>query len=471
MPVLQADSADPAPPTVHEVEAEAPVPEAVSFDRLTFRAAPKPLHPEAVVSDWPRFLGPDDDCISPETHLLETIPEEGPAVVWEMEKGSGYTSPVFAGGRLVFFDRIGDEERIDCLDPETGRRYWDYSYPVVYRDRYGFNDGPRASAVIDSGKVYTLGVRSVLSCLDLRTGTLLWQRDLRGEFSVPDYFFGHGACPVVFEGKVFVNLGGSGICVAAFDQHNGQLLWGAEHEWQASYASPVVMDLRGAPRLLVFAGGESDPPFGGLLALDPGTGAIHDAFPWRADKFESVNGSSPVRVGENRVFISATYGRGGVVLELTEGLEWKEIWRDDDFGMHWMTPLVLDGVIYGFSGRNEPDAMLAAHDARTGDELWKRETLWDMTLPGGRPYRMSYLRGSLLHADGRSYALGELGSLGIVELNREGATLASVGQLFLARETWSLPVLHRGLLYVSQHEPDMAGTAPPRLICYDLRAE
>ena len=41
-------------------------------------------------------------------------------------------------------------------------------------------------------------------------------------------------------------------------------------------------------------------------------------------------------------------------------------------------------------------------------------------------------------------------------------------QLVLARATWSLPVLHRGLLYIAQHEPDMEGN-PPRLICYDLR--
>jgi hypothetical protein len=41
-------------------------------------------------------------------------------------------------------------------------------------------------------------------------------------------------------------------------------------------------------------------------------------------------------------------------------------------------------------------------------------------------------------------------------------------ELFSAPETWALPALSRGLLYVSQNAPGSGGTQP-RLICYDLR--
>jgi len=33
-----------------------------------------------------------------------------------------------------------------------------------------------------------------------------------------------------------------------------------------------------------------------------------------------------------------------------------------------------------------------------------------------------------------------------------------------------LPVLSRGLLYVAQNTRDLLTGAPPRLLCYDLRA-
>ena len=42
--------------------------------------------------------------------------------------------------------------------------------------------------------------------------------------------------------------------------------------------------------------------------------------------------------------------------------------------------------------------------------------------------------------------------------------------LFAARESWALPVLSRGLLYVVQNTRDALSGVPPRLLCYDLRA-
>lgn len=465
------DFTDPAPPEVSTPPsgAVAPAPAPADIPGLTYHAPPKPLSPEAVTADWPRFLGPTDDAKSPETRLLDRFPEGGPKKVWELEKGISYTTPVIAGGKLVIFNRFEDEEVIQCLEPETGKQFWSHRYPVTYTDRYGFNGGPRASAVLDSGKVYTLGVTSVLTCLDLATGARLWQRDLSAEFSRASYFFGHGACPLVRAGKVIVPLGTADkMSVAAFDQHTGKLVWGTKHEWNASYASPVVASLQGKERLLVFGGGESDPPFGGLLCIDLETGALHDAFPWRPDKFESVNSSTPVAVGNDSVFLTASYDKGGVLLRLNKDLKWEERWRAPEFGLHWMTPLLLDGHLYGFQGRNEPDAWLAAFSVETGKEAWRSDTEWTIPLPSGRDYRMKYLRGSLLHADGRTYALGELGSLGIMNLSPAGVEELARTQLFLARATWSLPVLHRGLLYIAQHEPDMEGNAP-RLICYDLR--
>ncbi|MEM6917269.1 MAG: PQQ-binding-like beta-propeller repeat protein, partial [Verrucomicrobiota bacterium] len=417
--LLSAESfEDPAPPEVFEVGTEAPA-EAEPFERLNEITPPKSRHPEAVNTDWPRFLGPTDDCVSPETHLLAKFPESGPRKVWEVEKGSGYTSPVIADGRLVFFDRLGDEEVVDCLEPLTGRRFWSYRYPVEYRDRYGFNDGPRASAVLSEGKVYSLGVTSVLSCLDLTTGTLLWQRNLLTEFDRASFFFGHGACPLVYDGKLIVPLGtngeDSGLSVVAFDQHNGKLLWTTKHEWNASYASPIVTELQGENRLLVFQGGESDPAFGGLLAIQPDTGELLDAFSWRPDKYESVNSSTPVPAGDNRVFLSTSYQLGGVLLEFNADLKFEKIWQAPDFGLHWMTPLLLDGHLYGFRGRNEPDAWLASYEVSSGQENWRSVEDWTVPLSSGRDDRMKYLRGSLLHADGKTFALGELGSLGILK--------------------------------------------------------
>src|SRR5688572_27745071 len=92
-PALCADAyPDPAPPrssAIKSQSAAAPKP----FDGLTFHAKPRPLPADAKTSDWLRVLGPSDDATSPETHLRHDFPESGPAKVWEMKKGEGYTSP------------------------------------------------------------------------------------------------------------------------------------------------------------------------------------------------------------------------------------------------------------------------------------------------------------------------------------------------------------------------------------------
>jgi hypothetical protein len=41
--------------------------------------------------------------------------------------------------------------------------------------------------------------------------------------------------------------------------------------------------------------------------------------------------------------------------------------------------------------------------------------------------------------------------------------------LFYALNTWSLPALSRGLLYVRQQSPGLDGSGGPALFCYDLR--
>lgn len=84
------------------------------------------------------------------------------------------------------------------------------------------------------------------------------------------------------------------------------MVWGAGAEWGASYASPIPATIHGKRRIFVFAGGKSQPTSGGLLCIDPTNGKVDFRFPWRARRFESVNASSPIIIG-NQVYISECY--------------------------------------------------------------------------------------------------------------------------------------------------------------------
>jgi len=437
--------------------------------KVIFHQAPGPLVASSQTSDWPRFLGPSDNATSPETGLLASFGPEGPPLVWEVEKGEGYACPSIVGDRLVFFHNVADVDRVECRHPETGALQWEFAYPCQYRDRYGYGTGPRASPVISGDRVYTLSANSLLHCLELATGKLVWMRDLAKDYAPGPFFFGHGPTPLTYEGKVIVPLGGKGVAVAAFDAGTGTTVWETRHEWPASYASPFITPLHGKPRLLVFAGGDSDPPVGGLLRIDPASGALEDAFPWRSPKYESVNAASPLVLPGNRILVSETYTDGAALLEYGADGRSTVVWKAPELKFHFTTPVLLDGHIYGFTGRNEPDAGLDCWDAATGTRKWREEFFWKKEIEG-RSFGWGFFRGALLRADGRWYALGEMGTLAVLDLSPAGGKIVCQTELFAAQQTWTLPALSRGLLYVAQNQPDLVNRTPPRLLCYDLRS-
>jgi outer membrane protein assembly factor BamB len=446
----------------------------ISLPRARFHQKPKPLAKGAITSSWTSFLGPTHNSVSNETKLLKKWSETGPPLVWELDKGTGYTSPAILNSRLVYFYRHQNQEVIDCLHPETGNRYWKYNYPTQYRDRYGYNNGPRSSPVIDSDRVYTYGAEGKLHCLNLKTGKIIWKRDLLQEFNLSQDFFGIASTPLI-EGKALIVVIGApnGPTVGAFDKFTGKLIWGTKDKWGASYASPIPATVDGKRRIFVFAGGESRPPTGGLLSINPIDGAIDFRFPWRSQSYESVNASCPVIIG-NQVFISASYKTGAALINTSlRNSPSRLAWTASHFGLHWNTPIYKTGYLYGFDGRNEPDAALTSIDLKTGKEMWRAVPEWEETIKiRDRQLKRSFstYRGSLLWADDHFLCLGEMGHLLWLDLSPKGYRILARTWLFAARETWSPLVLSNGLLYVSQNRRGFLKGESPRLLCYDLRA-
>lgn len=464
---------DPAPPQVFEPDpGSGPAPKPISAVEL--HREPKPLPDGAETSDWPHFLGPNRNMVSPETKLLSKIPAEGPPLVWELQKGTGYSSPSVVGDRLLFLHRVDNEERVECLHPETGELYWSFAYPTSFSDRYGYNNGPRSTPAIAGDRVYTYGAQGQLHCLQLETGKLLWRRELAKEFEVPQDFFGTATSPLVQDGRVIVNVGApGGPTVAAFRAETGALLWGAGKEWGPSYATPMPAEMHGEPRVLVFAGGESNPPTGGLLSVDPRNGKLDFSFPWRSRSYESVNAATPVVLSENRVLVSATYRTGAALLHIKPDFSYEELWTSLDLDLHWTTAMHKDGHLYAFAGRNEPDAGLVCLNASTGETVWREEIEWEQEIDIRGQVRKIYespFRGFLMEVDGKFLAQGEHGHLLWLELSPKGVKVLSRGEPTLAREAWTPPVLSRGLLYVCQNTRGLAGTNP-RLLCLDMRGK
>lgn len=423
-------------------------------------------------SDWPTFLGPTGDNKSSERGIISPWPADGPTIVWQTRVGTGYGMPSIARGRLYQFARIGDRARLDCLESESGQPLWHFEYPTSYEDLYGYDNGPRTSPVIDGDRVYVMGVEGMLHCLDARDGRLSWRVDTTREFGVIQNFFGVGSTPVVEGDLLIANIGGSpaadqnvppgqldmvhgnGTGVVAFDKLTGKVRYHFSDEL-ASYASPTLATIDGRRWCFVFARG-------GLLGFDPASGKLDFHFPWRSDKLESVNASTPVVVG-NRVLISETYGPGSALLAVRPGacdVAWSdaERRRDKSLQCHWNTPVYHAGYVYASNGRHSENAELRCVELATGKVMWSQPGLG---------------RSSLLYVDGHLVCLSEYGELLLLAATsdkfqpisqvtlRDRAAAASDGEAgkLLKYPAWAAPILSHGLLYVRGHD---------RLVCLEL---
>ena len=411
-------------------------------------------------ADWPRLLGPNDNCTTPESGLIREFPVGGLRVLWEIEKGGGFGGPAIVGDRLVLFHRVGEREVVECREAGSGAKRWEQGYDAPYHPRYGGSTGPRTSPVVAGERVFTFGISGQLHAWDLASGKQLWKRDCATDFEMRPNFFGFGSTPLVIGKLLIVQVGGAvegkPVNAVALDCETGKLAWAARHEWGASYASPIPAMMHGRPCVLVFAGGESRPPTGGLLVIDAKDGAVLAEVSHRAEMAESVSASSPVLASGNRVFVSEAYTAGGICAEIDGSFKTRTAWKAANCGLYWMTPLVREGRLYGFAGMSERLAELVCHDIATGKEAWRDDL-------GGK-----FGRASLLQTAEGVLCLGEFGDLAWLELSPTGARVRSRTKLFDAPETWTLPAIANGRLYVCQHEPGRGG-AKPRLICYDFR--
>ncbi len=315
----------------------------------------------AVGEDWPQFLGPERNG-SYSGPLAATWPKSGPAVLWEVDVGHGFSAPVVARGRVILFHRRENQAIVESLEAGTGKRIWSSAYTTDYRDDFGFDEGPRGAPAVAGERIYTFGADGVLQALDFSTGKRVWSVDTRQQFGAPKGFFGAACSPLVNDGRVLMNIGGpNGAGIGAFDAATGKVLWTATSD-EAGYSAPIVATIAGARHALFWTRA-------GLVDADPATGKVRFQFPWRSRSHASVNAAAPVVVG-NLVFLSASYGTGATLLQI-DGTSVKQLWASDEaLSNHYATSVYRDGYVYGYHGRQEFGQSLRAIELKTGKVQW-----------------------------------------------------------------------------------------------------
>ncbi len=136
-----------------------------------------------------------------------------------------------------------------AFEAQTGRPLWLVDYPAAGKLDYG--NSPRATPLIHAGWVYLCGAFGHLTCVDLATGAVLWQRDLAADFGTPPLDWGLASSPLLLEDRLIVQPGGIRGSIVALDPYTGETLW-ASGTAPPGHASPIVADLGTGPQIISY---------------------------------------------------------------------------------------------------------------------------------------------------------------------------------------------------------------------------
>jgi len=314
-----------------------------------------------LAQDWPQWRGQNRDG----KVAGFTAPKEWPATLkqaWKITVGSGDSTPALVGDKLYVFARQGDEEVTLCLNAGDGKELWrnKYTAQAVTGAAARAHPGPRSSPAVAEGKVVTLGVGGVLTCLDVADGKEVWRKDVFPKV-VPQFFTSYS--PIIVEGMCIAHLGGKGNgAIMAFDLATGNQKWKWAEEGP-DYGSPALMTIEGTKQIVTLT--EKS-----VVSIAVADGALLWQIPFPI-KGRGYNAATPVIEGQTVIFTGQARGTAAVKIE-KQGDSYKanELWSNTELGTQYNTPVLKDGFLFALSDKGN----LFCLSAQTGQTTWTDST-------------------------------------------------------------------------------------------------
>jgi outer membrane protein assembly factor BamB len=317
---------------------------------------------QAQADDWPQWGGPKRDGVWRDSEIIESIPSSGLKVRWRARVSNGYSGPAVAKGRVYLTDRLSnpDRERVLCFNETDGTKLWEHSYRCEYGDmEYG--NGPRATPTVHDDRVYTFGTRGHLVCLDTKSGSVNWKKDLVAEYKAVIPRYGASAAPLVWDDLLIVYAGGQpDALMIAFDRQTGEERWKALPD-RPAYSAPIVIR-RGDRQQLITWSGDA------VHSLNPKTGKSYWSMDYKCawDVAEVI--ATPVLQDDRLLFLKG-WGRGALMLRLDSGKPAAaELWRTRSDPSTLMATPVFSGPDHFISIHGQKG--ICFNSAEAGKQLW-----------------------------------------------------------------------------------------------------
>jgi outer membrane protein assembly factor BamB len=396
----------------------------------------------SAAEDWTQFRGPRRDNIARATGLLRQWPPEGPPVRWSLDVCQGYAGAAIHGDRVYFNDYSQEDNEwyVRCVTLAEGREVWRYRTSQRIRPNHGIT---RAVPAVDEKYVFSLDPKCIFYCLDAQTGHELWRKSFVHDYGaqIPPWY--NGQCPLIEPDRVILAPGGDALMVA-LRKDTGDEIWRTPNpeKWPLSHSSIMPAELAGVQQYLWCT------LFGPL-----GVAADDGRLLWfHPRKFNVAVAPSPLPIDGERVFMTAGYDAGSIMLRVSRtGDQFTTETVFDLGGDEWNsevhTPILYQDHMFAVGKKRR--GLFTCLDL-SGREVWTSQN------------HASFELGSFLLADDLFFILeGKTGVLRLLEANTSEYRELASAKLLPGHDAWAPMALSNGKLVLR----DMT-----RMICIDVAA-
>jgi len=394
------------------------------------------LAAESNSKDWPQWRGPNRDGISHQGNLLKSWPESGPTLLWQVKGlGKGYASVAIADGHIFTLGRRGKAEMMMCLKESDGSEVWAVEI--------GDADHSNCTPTVDGDRVYGVGLKGDLVCLESRTGKLLWKKNFASDFSGKMMSgWGFSESPLVDGERLIVTPGAPDAVIAALDKKTGDLIWktpapeevGRKGQDGAAYSSIVVSHAAGVKQYVQLVGR-------GLVSVAADDGHLL----WTYNKIANGTANIPTPlVKDDLIFTSTGYGTGAALLKIVKQgdalvAEEQYFLTAKDMENHHGGMILLGNHVYCGHGHNNGFPLCI--DLMTGKDAW-------------RPGRGAGTGSAAISlADGHLYFRYQNGVMALIEATPEEYRLKGTFKIPASDgPSWPHPVIANGKLYLREQD-------------------
>lgn len=399
---------------------------------------------------WTQFRGANSDNIKLSAQpLLDKFKDNKADIVWSAELGEGHSGAAIFRGKVYIldYDETSRADMLRCFSLTSGKELWKRGYKILIKRNHGMS---RTVPAVNEKFILTIGPRGHVMCLDRESGDFKWGIDIAKDYQSEIPLWYTGQCPILRGDTAIIATGGKALLIGV-DCNTGKVVWETPNpdKWKMSHSSVMPYTFKGIKMFLYSA-------VGGVVGVSSEGSNVGEVI-WKSSLWnKSVVAPSPVGMPDGKIFLTAGYGAGTLMMQLTESNgkikadSIKSFKPGSGLSSEQQTPVLLDGHLFGIMPKD-------AKSYRNQLVCVKADDPANVVWTSGSESRFGL--GPYILADDKFYLLNDDATLYIIKKSFKGYEELDKIKLFEGHDAWAPLAIADGFMLLRDSK---------KLICIDI---